>query len=82
MVQLIISVSIFKKVCTINSLYGFMYIFTLSVPPISPNVSVIPVINGRLLLMNISVDVSTMHIDIHIVMFLIANSYTWFSCWL
>ena len=42
--KLIISASIIKKV---SSLYGFMYMFTLSVPPISPNVSVLPVINGQ-----------------------------------
>ena len=55
--KLIISVSIIKEV---SSLYGFMYMFTLSVPLITPTVSVIPVIIvQQQLSINISINVST-----------------------
>ena len=42
------------------SYYGFMYMFTvyLSVPLITPPVSVVPVIDGRLISLNISINVS------------------------
>ena len=42
------------------SYYGFMYMFTvyLSVPFITPPVSVVPVIDGRLISLNISINVS------------------------
>ena len=60
LVNLIISVSIIKEVSIITSLYGFMYMYTLSVPLMIPPVSVIPVINEarRQVSMNISIDVS------------------------
>ena len=39
--------------------YGFMNMLTLSVPSITPNISVLPVINGQQLVsLTISVDVS------------------------
>ena len=60
LVKLIISVFIIKKVSIITSFYGFMFImFTLSVPPDIPTVSVIPVINGKQLSINLSIDVSS-----------------------
>ena len=56
LVNLIISASIIKKV---SSLYGFMNILgTLSVPLITPNISVLPLINGQQVSLTISVDVS------------------------
>ena len=57
LVKLILSIFIIKEV---SSLYGFMYMFTLSVPLIIPTVSVIPVINEarRQVSINISIDVS------------------------
>ena len=57
LVNLIISVSIIKEV---SSLCGFMYMFTHSVPLITPTVSVIPVINEARtqVSINISIDVS------------------------
>ena len=57
LVNLIISVSIIKEV---SSLYGFMYMFTHSVPSITPTVSVIPVINvQQQISINININVST-----------------------
>ena len=58
--NLIISVSIIKEVSIITSLYGFMYMYTLSVPLITPTVSVIPVINEARpqVSINISINVS------------------------
>ena len=52
----IISVSIIKE---ISSLYGFMYMFTHSVPPSTPTILLIPVINEarRQVSMNISINV-------------------------
>ena len=43
-----------------QSYYGFMYMFTvyLSVPLITPPVSVVPVIDGQLISLNISINVS------------------------
>ena len=58
LVNLIISVSIIKKV-NIAYNYGFMNMLTLSVPLITPNISVLPLINGQQLVsLTISVDVS------------------------
>ena len=58
--NLIMSVSIIKEVRIVTSLYGFMYMYTLSVPHIVPAVSVIPVINvQQQVSINISINVST-----------------------
>ena len=58
--NLIISVSIIKEVSIITSLYGFMYMYTLSVPLIIPTVPAVPVINvQQQVSINISINVST-----------------------
>ena len=55
--KLIISVSIIKKV-SIAIMILCMNMLTLSVPSITPNISVLPVINGQQVSLTISVDVS------------------------
>ena len=54
LVNLIISASIIKKVSNL----WFHDVCSLSVPPITPNISVTPVINGQVVSLTISVDVS------------------------
>ena len=54
LVNLIISASIIKKVSNL----WFHEACSLSVPPITPNISVMPVINGQLVFLTISIDVS------------------------
>ena len=64
--NLVISASIIKKV---SSLWFHEACF-FSVPSVTPNISVIPVINGQLVSLTISVDVS----------FHILSYYVFFAC--
>ena len=57
LVKLITSISIIKEVSLFYMASCIM--FTLSVPSITPAVSVIPVINGQQVSINLSIDVSS-----------------------
>ena len=60
LVKLVTSVSIMKEVSVISGLNGFsMYMFSFLVPPTIPTISVIPVVNGQQVSINLSIDVSS-----------------------
>ena len=65
LVKLIISVFIIKEVSIICVLHVLCSMFTLSVPPVTPTVEIIPTISvineERQVSVNISVDVSGVH---------------------